>query len=280
MNYRDERDALRGRVEGLEQELEDARRSQMDDAAKQARIAQIEARMRETEANMNVMRRELGALRGNPPAKKNLMPLWIGIAMVFVGALMSAFLLVRAPAPPPPIINVPTVVTAVPVPPPIPAIPEETAKPAVPVRKTIAQWTGRILRSNAAGLAPGAACLIDASLESEGDKQRVSQLTVKCADKVIYNSSDKLEGMSMMGSGMAELPGKKQGTFEYSVSFNDTGARAGGRTQVSLDTTHKEGSVWSEVVPMFRVDFSVAERSAPVQGEPLVPNKFLLENYR
>lgn len=279
MNYRDERDALRGRVEGLEQELEDARRSQMDEAAKRARIEQIEARMRETEANMNEMRRELGALRGKPSAKKNLMPLWIGIAMVFLGAIVSGFLLARAPAPPPPYVER-AVATVVPVPeaPPNPEIPtEDPLKTLKSVRKAKAQWTGKVSRINALGLAPGAPCLIDATLESEGGKQRVSHMTVKCADKVIYNSTDKLEGMAMMSSGMAEEPGKQAGTFVYAVSFNDTGSRSGPRAQISLDTTHQQGSVWSEVVPIFRVDFSIGKLSAPVQGEALMPYDKSLE---
>lgn len=279
MNYRDERDALRGRVEGLEQELEDARRSQMDEAAKRARIEQIEARMRETEANMNEMRRELGALRGKPPAKKNLMPLWIGIAMVFLGAIMSGFLLVRAPAPPPPYVER-AVATVVPVPeaPPIPAIPTENpSRPPKAARQVKAQWTGKVSRINALGLAPGAPCVIDATLESEGDKQRVSQLTVKCADKVIYDSTHQLNGMSSMGYGMAEEPGKTSGTYSYALNYSDIGARSGQRTQVSIDTTQQHGFVFSEVVPVFRVEFSVAKLSAPVQGQALMPNDKYLE---
>lgn len=280
MNYRDERDALRGRVDGLEQELEDARRAQIDDATKRARIEQIEARLRETEANMHAMRQELGALRGDERPKKTRAVLWIGVAMVFVGALVSTLVLVRAPAPPPPRAqNFPTVAEPIPAPPPIPEIPtDDPLKAPTAVRQVKAQWTGKVTRSNALGLAPGAPCLVDATLESDGAKQRVAQLTVTCDKKTMYNSSDKLEGMSMTSAGMAEVPGKQAGTHEYAVNYNDTGARAGGRTQISLDTTHQQGSVWSEVVPIFRIDFSVSERSVPIQGEPLLPKKDYLED--
>jgi len=41
MNYRDERDALRGRIEGLEQDLQNARRIQQDDAGKRPPVEQI-----------------------------------------------------------------------------------------------------------------------------------------------------------------------------------------------------------------------------------------------
>ncbi len=279
MNYRDERDALRGRVDGLEQELEDARRAQIDDATKRARIEQIETRLRETEANMHAMRQELGALRGEERPKKNRTVLWISIAMVFVGAMMSSFVLVRAPAPPPPRVqNFPTVAEPIPAPPPIPAIPtEDPFKAPKAVRQVKAQWTGKVTRVNGFTASPGSPCVIDATLETDGAKPRVAQLMVKCADKVVHDSSEKVEGMSMTSAGMAEVPGKQAGTYEYAVNYNDTGARAGGRTQISLNTTHQQGSVWSEVVPIFRIDFSVSERSVPIQGEPLLPKKDYLE---
>lgn len=275
MNYRDERDALRGRVEGLEQDLEEARRAQQDDASKRARIEQIESRMRETEDNLRAMRSELAALGAAPKPKKNLVPLFMGMGVAFLAAGMSAVFLARTPVQaPPPIVSMPQQIVEAPVPVPIPEIPqEEPLKPPAPPRQVKAQWAGKVTSANGLGIGPGASCSVDATLESAGEKQRVAHLSVKCGEKVVYNSSDKLEGMSMSGAGMAEEPGKESGTFAYAVSYNDTGARSGPRTQVSLDTTRKQGAVWSEVIPIFRVEFSVLPLSGPVKGEALIPNK-------
>jgi chromosome segregation ATPase len=65
MDYRNERDALRGRVEGLEQELDDAKRElqgrQGGDNA--ARAARLEARIAEADRLIRRLRGELSALR-------------------------------------------------------------------------------------------------------------------------------------------------------------------------------------------------------------------------
>lgn len=277
MNYRDERDALRGRIDGLEQDLQDARRLQQNDESKRARVEQIEARMRETEDNLRAMRAELAALGVGPRPKKNLAPLYIGMGAAFLVATIGAFFLVGVSRTVPVHVSHPAEpLTALP--PPVPTqiseIPEERPlKPPAIARQVQASWAGKATRIQGIAGGPGAPCIIDATLESEGDKPRVAQLSVKCSNKVVYDSSDKLEGMSMSGYGMAEEPGKEAGTNAYAVSYSDTGARSGPRTQVSIDTTHGQGAVWSDVVPIFRVEFSVPTLSAPVKGEALVPAK-------
>lgn len=275
MNYRDERDALRGRIEGLEQDLHDARRVQQDDAAKRARIEQIEARMRETEANLRAMRSELVALGAKPQPKKNLVPVFIGMGAAVLVTAMAAVFFVRAPAPPPPpILRVPPVVEPAQVAAPLPEIPTDDPlplKPPAPPRQTKAQWIGKVTRIQGLAGGPGAPCIVDATLEGGDNDGRVSELSVKCSGKFVYQSTDKLEGMSMLGYGMAEEPGKEAGTHAYAVKYSDTGARSGPRTQISLDTTHGQGAVWSEVVPIFRVEFSVPTLSTAVKGEALLP---------
>lgn len=280
MNYRDERDALRGRIEGLEQDLQEARQEQLDDAAKRERIEQIEARMRETEATMQAMRTELSALGGPPKAprqnNKNV-ALFAGMGVTFLVAAVAAVFLVGAPAPPPPpVISGPhdDTTQAVPPIPPVPEIPAtEAEQPPTPARQVNATWTGKITKVTGLAAAPGAPCIVDATLENAGAKQRVAHLSVKCADKVVFDSSDKLEGMSMNSAGMAEAPGKEAGTFAYAVGYTDQGTRNGPRTQITLDTTHGQGIVWSDAIPVFRVEFSVPELSAPVKGEALLPAK-------
>jgi hypothetical protein len=275
MNYRDDREALRGRVEGLEQDLEAAQRVQQDDAAKRAQVEQIEARMRETEDNLRVMRAQLAGLGGTNRPKKNLTPLFIGMGTAFLFAMIGALLLVQAPHPaPPPPVSPRQTAEPIPLPPPEVAEPaDEPLKPPAPARQVNAQWTGKATSIRGIAGAPGAACIVYGTLESTGDKQSVAQVSVKCSDKVIYDSSSELNGMSNTGYGMAEAPGKEAGTFAYALSYSDIGARSGERSQVSIDTTHGQGAVWTDVVPIFRVEFSVPTLSAPVKGEALLPPK-------
>src|SRR6185437_14390555 len=82
MDYRNERDALRGRVERLEQELEDARRAltearrregaaEADGArAERERLQRLEAAMPEAEALIQRLRRELAAVEGMHVARQ------------------------------------------------------------------------------------------------------------------------------------------------------------------------------------------------------------------
>ncbi len=82
MDYRNERDALRGRVEGLEQELDEAKR-QLSEArrregeaqvsqAEAVRLARLEATMPQAEALIHRFRRELSVVKdmqaAHPPA--------------------------------------------------------------------------------------------------------------------------------------------------------------------------------------------------------------------
>jgi hypothetical protein len=75
----------------------------------------------------------------------------------------------------------------------------------------------------------------------------------------------------MHGGGFGEEPGKEAGTHTYAVRYSDTGARSGPRTQISLDSTQSQGAVWSDVVPIFRVEFKLPTFSAPVRGDRLLP---------
>ncbi|MBK9262496.1 MAG: hypothetical protein IPM54_22165 [Polyangiaceae bacterium] len=279
MTYRNERDALRGRIQGLEQDLQDARRSQQDDEAKRARIAQIEARMREAEGNLRMMRTELESLGGaSRPKNSSRVALVVAAAVVLLGAGMASVLIVSKPVmrpvntPPNRVVEAPAVpIAEVPVP---KAEPQPVpAQPEVPARRVDVQWNGKVTRANGLGAGSGAPCVVSATLESKGEKPRIPSLSVQCGGKPVYRSSDKLEGMSMSSSGFAEEPGKEAGTFAYAIKYSDTGARSGPRTQLSLDTTQGQGVVWSDVVPIFRVEFSVPALSAPVRGERLMKEK-------
>ncbi|MDC0747172.1 hypothetical protein [Polyangium mundeleinium] len=273
MTYRDERDALRGRIQGLEQDLQDARISQQSAEEKRARIEQIEGRMREAEQDLQALRSELASLRGAPPQPKKSS---LGAPLLLVGTVLlaitgSVVLLVAKDEPPPPphepVVS-PAVATA-PVPVVEPPRPETSPAPAS-ARQVAARWEGKVTRANGLPLAPGASCVVNSTLEGNGDTGRVVDLAVTCGGRPVYDSKDKLEGMSMNGYGLGEEGGKALGTFRYAVRYSDTGARSGPRTQVSLDSTQGQGAVWSDVVPIFRVEFQLPPLSVPVRGERLL----------
>jgi hypothetical protein len=49
--------------------------------------------------------------------------------------------------------------------------------------------------------------------------------------------------------------------------YRDIGTRTGERTQVDLDTTTRQGEVFRDTIPRFRVELSIAPESTP--GAPL-----------
>jgi len=273
MTYRDERDALRGRIQGLEQDLQDARSSQQSAEEKRARIEQIEGRMREAEQDLQVLRSELASLRGAPPQPKKsslVVPFLILGSTALLAITGGVVLLVVKEPPPPPHrpVALPAVATA-PVPVVEPPRPETSPAPA-PARQVAARWEGKVTRANGLPFAPGASCVVNSTLEGNGDTGRVVDLAVTCGGRPVYDSKDELDGMSMNGYGLGEEGGKALGTFRYAVRYSDTGARSGPRTQISLDSTHGQGAVWSDVVPIFRVEFQLPTFSMPVRGERLL----------
>lgn len=285
MTYRDERDALRERVENLEEDLGEAERKLAEHKAsedKRARVEQIEQRMNEARRELDVLARELAAVRGDkpaPPRSNNARIVAVvgaSVGMLVAGAVV-AFVAASRPAPvrvahddgSRQAATVEAPVPPVPAPEPAPQ-PEPPRPPPAPTREVTATWTGKVTRASGLPIGPGGKCVIEAQLSGDGQKARVEELEVQCGGRSVYRSTDKLEGMSMNGAGLAEVAGKEPGTFAYAVRYTDTGSRAGPRTQISLDTTQGAGAAWSEVVPIFRVEFSVPAESAPVKGERLL----------
>jgi hypothetical protein len=275
MDYRDERDALRGRVENLEQELGDAKREleaqRSDD--KQARIAQIEKQMADARRMLDQLGRELTELRGGPPKGQTAAPtITAGVAVLLLGAGAAGFVLMRSSAPPPP--QVTPVAKAVAT---VAPLPERTQPPQAPApkpapvrRATHATWSGKITKATGSAPPPGTACTVEATLAGANGSVDADEVVVTCGGKALYRSTDALEGMSMNGGEAKERAGKEAGTFVYALQYDDKGTRTGARNEVSLDTSAGVGSVWRTSVPMFHVDFSVAAQSAPVRGASLL----------
>lgn len=282
MNYRDERNALRGRVDNLEQELQTAKKEleeRRDEGEQEERVKQMEREMADARRQLDRLGAELAKVRGDEPrASKAPLAITIALGAVSLLAIAGYMMLRREPAPvlalpPPPIA---TAVVAPAPPPPTPAPIEEPRpaalepKPTAPARTTTAQWSGKVTRATGVGVPVGSTCSVIATLVSSGSSMKVPNLDVTCAGKPLYRSSDPLEGMSQHGSSVEEDSGAKPQTYRYALTYQDKGPRSGKRAEVSIDTIRKVAAVWSDSVPAFRVEFSLPYQSEPVAGDPLL----------
>src|SRR5262245_14625436 len=104
MGYRDERDALRGRVGNLEQELQAAKREldeRREEGDQEEKVKQLERQMAEARRHLDRIGEELAAVRGAPP-RPNRAPLLLalGMAAVLVPIVVVILLVPKdAPAP-------------------------------------------------------------------------------------------------------------------------------------------------------------------------------------
>ncbi|MGK4008999.1 hypothetical protein WMF31_40720 [Sorangium sp. So ce1036] len=287
MRYRDERDALRGRVDSLEQQLATARKeleAQRDDD-RAARVEQIERQMAEARRVLDQLGRELDEVRGRP-RRPSVAPRVALLGVVVCSGIAGVLLIARrpsptptflptfppTPAPPRPTTPVPSITPPDAEPTAQPPEAEPTAAPAPerPLRTARATWKATVTRATGLPLAAGATCTIEATLTSAGDDIHVPGLEVVCRGTPIYRSSDELSGMSMFRSGVEEDSGPAPGTTLYAISYEDKGARAGARAEISLDSVRKAGLVWRDAAPAYRVELAIPYQSAPVKGEPLL----------
>lgn len=276
MDYRDERDALRARIESLEGALGSAQ-------AEVERMRATEAALEASKREVVLLRSELNRLRpSGPPRQNGRMALFIvACSGLMVAAFGAAFLLRSRPPvpPPPPTIQEPVRVSpVVPVPPPVatlvePPTPAEPPPPPPPRAKTArtasVEWKATVARSQGGGPPPGTACTIVAELSGDGRGADAREVEVSCGTKFLYRSTDPFDGMSSNGSDVTEAAGKSAGTLQYTLVYQDQGARSG-RSQISIDTNQRSGTVWSDNAPTFRVDLRMEPLSLARDGEPLI----------
>ncbi len=296
MDYRDERDALRGRVENLEQDLASAQEelAQGGGPDRERRIAELEQEMAEGRRMLERMGRELSELRGDAakgpaPAQEDAKSsgrrragrssfLFFGFVGIVVAAVVAEQLFgsFRSGAPRSPGPAAPRATATVPPAPPAPPPPSPATAPAPspapePVaRHATARWSARVKRASGRALAAGAPCVVEAALEGDGGKIHVRRLTVGCGGTALYDSDAKLEGMSMSSSGVNEEAGAAAGTVVYALGYEDKGTRTGARTETSLDSIKGAGAVWSDSAPAFRVELTLPYQSEAASTEPLL----------
>jgi len=272
VEYRDERDALRGRVENLEDQLASAKRATQTDGDRAARVEQLERQMAEARRLLDQLGRELDEVRGRPHRPPVApMAAAASAAIILAGAVMLA---VGHRSRPVVVVPQPTAVT-VPAPEPVPVeitpptpAPTATATAEATARTVTATWKATVTR--ATGRAPGGSCTIEAKLTARGDEIQVADLEVLCGGTPLYRSSDPLNGMSSLHTRVEEESGPAPGTYVYALSYEDKGPRSGTRAEISLDTAAKAASVWRDSAPGYRVELVVPPQSAPLECEPLL----------
>lgn len=270
MDYRDERDALRARVESLESSL----------ASAQAELQ----RMRATEAALEASRREAMRLRfelerfrpAGAARESSKVGLVIGGGLaVMTMAFGAAFLLRTKPASPPKVGDFgPSSQPDIPVEPPRvpPRVVEPPHGPTVAttyMRSAQVEWPARVLRSQGGAPAVGTACKVLAELRGDGLVAIIGDLEVRCGTTVLYRSSDEINGVSTTSVDVIEVAGKTPDSMREALTYSDVGSRTG-RNQFTLSTLQREGTVWSENAPAFRVELQVDSWTVDRQGQPLV----------
>jgi hypothetical protein len=275
MGYREERDALRARAEGLEQDLGQARGelTRAQDALRQAqqstpweRIEQLERDLAAAQQTLHDIRAQMAATERPPPKAHTRAAAMVAILVLAMGAGAAAFVarrpapvIVQAPVPPrpqpaPPAFEVETGVA--PAPPP----------PAPMQRLFSARWTGSIAGASGAALKQGAACAVEATVMSTGTDLSVHALEVRCGDSTLYRSKDELNGISMTSSEVTAVTAPSSDGTAYTLRYDDTGDRTGARSQISLSTTDGEARIWRATVPVFDVRLKLDRLSSSAAG--------------
>jgi hypothetical protein len=275
MGYRDDREALHQRVGQLEQQLADARREGVEHGREEAeaRAAALEQKLAEMKDELEKMGAALQALRGAAPARRPPWPLIIAIGglSVLLTSVGVGAALRRSHAPPveprPPPTHVPVETEPASVEPQAPPPTPPLAKPQPSPRSTTARWSAKVSRADGLALASGAACTIETTITAKGTNSTVSELAILCGSQKLYRSSDSLNGMSQHKDDAREKLGPSDDKSSFTLAYRDIGTRSGERTQVDLDTNARQGVVYRETIPRFRVELSIPTTSTV--GTPL-----------
>lgn len=274
--YRDDREALHNRVAQLEEELADARKEGekqgRDDAEEHARA--LETKIAGMRDDLERMQNELDAMRGRdpgPPRAKGNPAVIAGVAGVVLAVGGIGVVLARSssshevhvpvalPTPPPeplPKVTPPREPVALP-------RPVASAPPPPPSRSTTAKWTATVARADGLPLAPGSACTIEATITARETNALVPQLSVTCGSQKLYDSSDALNGMAQMRNDAREKLGPNDDKSVFTMVYRDIGSRTGARTQIDLDSNVRQGAVFRDTIPRFRVELNVPQTSVP-----------------
>lgn len=273
MSYRDEREALKQRVDELEHELESTQKRAEQAESAQAKADRLALELAGAQRKLERIQAELSKLQG--PEKKPNTGAFLIVAVAFgivMLATLAVFVLTVRGAPPSPKIALTMTPIDPPAVAPIPPVPEiEPPVQPMPVREKTVRWTGKVRSSSGFSLPAGTPCFAEAALKSGPNTSiAMNELLVQCGDKKLYRLTDPLEGMSFSSAKIFEEPGAEVGSYAYSIIYQDQGQRSGKRSQISIDSTWGTAEVWKDSDTVFRVAIQLDSLSQLDKEAPLV----------
>jgi hypothetical protein len=134
-------------------------------------------------------------------------------------------------------------------------------------------WKAYVHESSGVPLSAGSPCTLVASVHRGGGKTRIDNVVARCGDRVLYDSTLPLEGMSMNDSAIGEVPEPgTAGVFRYKLSYSDVGTRTGARGQATIDSAEHTAVLSHETVPVYKVTLTLDTLSQIREGAPLLPS--------
>ena len=280
MTYRDDRDALKSRVEELERELAGARRrgEQEGREAAEARAGELQGKLVGLRGELDRMEAELRELRRDKEEPGPNRAVWAVAAVPIVLALIGGIFVVFVRRPPPRLDDAPPRRVEIPnndappepslpeLPAPTPAPPPKRERPEpAPMRSAKARWRATVKSAQGAPVAPGSTCFVDAVITTRDTNTGVPDLSVTCGSEVIYSTEQPFNGVAQMGNDALERLGPTDEKSTFTLQFTDMGTRSG-RPQIDLDTKLRQGVVFRDNLPKLRVELSL-----PIESEPTAP---------
>ncbi len=149
-----------------------------------------------------------------------------------------------------------------------PATPPRTASAATlptpePDPSFTVEWKGKVTEADkGSSLAPGTPC----RAEMTASGHDVTALRVLCGDSSLYDSRDRLNGMSNRGAAIIEAPGETGG-HRYLLLYHDIGQRIG-RSEIQFNSADK-ATVTSHGSPAYEVTMMFEDLSSERSGPPV-----------
>lgn len=203
-------------------------------------------------AENQALKDELAALKGQATAAK---PAYDrnanaggaavgGVIAVVVGAIglaVGAFAMVRTPA-------------------------RSHREYTAPVR-VAAEWQATVQSVVGDALAPGARCVVSASVDVRGAAGTLpSEVAVSCGDRVLYSAREaRSNGGSMFTSGEARLVARGPGPRTFDIHYEERGAELRAYPRLTLDSRAGVAVISRDGANPMRVQLRVDRESGPTQ---------------
>ncbi len=263
MPLRDDREALRARLDANVRELEEAQ-EELEDAKRREGASSAEAEtLKKRVAALEKELQKSGRAPTNPraPAANKSRSLLVGIlaAVVLAGGAVFVFSM--------PDDDKPTA-AAVAEQPQTPLVP---AAPA-PIARTFV-FSARVELAQRLGLSVGQECRVEAESSIVGRDVEPREVRVRCGEQMLYRSSDASgAGVTMLDGSATLVPGPSASSARALLRWSDTGARSGGRPNLVIESWEERAIISDPSDPSSLIALAIAPFSEPVDfGAPVDP---------